>query len=609
MYDLYTGAPDDETAKVAYLIQLFSYARQNRVNFEVQWEEAAALCWPEYRNSFSFGHVRSPGVKYTQFQVDSKGSIASHRFMCIADALLTPYNMLWSKVCAPDPELMKEREARLYYDEITKIVWMERYQALANFQPQNQKNWHQLGVFGNMGMLVNDLDRRPGSAPPGLSYISTSVGEMYKLVNNQGRCDGYIRHFRWNARRAYQKWGENIPPVLGAALEKADSYTLFDFLEFCIPRTDYDPKKLFSKQGKPWASIYVSVLGYSILEEGGYYTFPWPNGGYMTAPEEEYDRGPAQMVLPELKTLNSEKEAFLKQGLLAGDPAYLMPDDGMFDFKAASGAFNYGAMTADGKKLVDVLPAGNIQVTKEMMDESGKAVDDAFLVSLFPMLFDNKGQQKSAREVIEVANQMGIFLAPTLGRNFSDYLATLKMREMDLLGRMGKFPKPPDVVREAGPVRWQAKFCGPLAMAMSGQSIAGYMRTVEMAKEVVNVTQDNSLMDVFDFDTAMPEIAQDQHVPERWMADPKQVAAKRKQRAASQAKKDYIASLPGLAAKAKAEAITAKAAAGQNIGGTLSGTPQGGMPAVPGAPPGQPGQPGAGPGQPGQPGQPAPGGV
>ena len=63
-YDLYYGSSDDEQSTVVYLMQLFQSARLQRVNFESQWEEAASLCLPEYRNSFSFGHQRAPGVKY-----------------------------------------------------------------------------------------------------------------------------------------------------------------------------------------------------------------------------------------------------------------------------------------------------------------------------------------------------------------------------------------------------------------------------------------------------------------------------------------------------------------------------------------------------------------
>ena len=61
--------------------------------------------------------------------------------------------------------------------------------------------------------------------------------------------------------------------------------------------------------------------------------------------------------------------------------------------------------------------------------------------------------------------------------------------------------------------------------------------------------------------------------------------------------------MPAQAAIMKAQAISDKAQAGQNIGGTLSGMPQGGMPQIPGNPPGIPGTPGVG-GQPGLPGRP-----
>jgi len=176
-YDLYTGAPDDEQAKIAYLLQLFQYARQQRVNFEVSWEESAAIVYPEYRNSWSFGHVRAPGVKYTQYQVDSTAAIANWRFMAIADAMVTPHNMLWSKVEFPDPYLMRQRDVRLYCEEVSRILWAERYRPSANFMTQQQTNWQCLGAFGNQGMLVDALDKRAGERP-GLRYMAQSPGEV-----------------------------------------------------------------------------------------------------------------------------------------------------------------------------------------------------------------------------------------------------------------------------------------------------------------------------------------------------------------------------------------------------------------------------------------------
>ena len=129
-----------------------------------------------------------------------------------------------------------------------------------------------------------------------------------------------------------------------------------------------------------------------------------------------------------------------------------------------------------------------------------------------------------------------------------------------------------------------------------GQSIQGFMETVEFAENVAAQTQDPSIMDVFDFDVAFPAMAEARFVPTDWMADPKKIAAKRKGRAQQAERDAQVKELPGKAAIMKAQAIGQKAAAGQNTGGTLSGVPTGQMPMLPGqtAPGGRAfGQPGA----------------
>lgn len=604
-YELYTGSYDDEQARVAYYMQLFQQVRSRRVNFEVLWEEAAALVWPEYRNSFSFGHVRPPGMKYDQFQVDSQGSIHSWRFMAIVDTMLTPWTMPWSLVRCSNKDLRKDRSVKLYYAEKNRILWEQRYRPEANFVGSSQVNYQGLGVFGNMGMFVDELDTRPAKVKPGIRYISCPPGSVYILANHQGRIDGFIRHFRWTARQAYQCWPEKVPAALMAALQK-NSQELFDFLHFCLPNTDYRPDELFTPRSKPWSSCYLSVTGYSILEEGGYRTFPLPYGRYSVAPEEENGRGPGQQALAELKTANAQKGMFLKQGHRAGDPAYLLPGDDTLDWKFHSGSLNYGGMNEDGRKLVDVVPTGEIQVTKEMMDKSDAIIASAFLSDLFPLLFrPQDGGQRSAREVIEMANERGMFLAPTLGRQFTEYLGPMVEREIDILESQKQFPEKPGVLKEAeGEYRDETQWTAPLARALNGTSVAGFMRTVEMAQGIVNQGGDPELLDAFDFDEAFPDIAEIQFVPPEWMAAPEKMAQKRKGRAQSAERDRQVKEMPGRAAMAKAEAIQSKAQAGQNIGGTLSGVPQGQMPMMPSAPMGSPGMPGVG-GRPGTPGRPA----
>jgi hypothetical protein len=270
---------------------------------------------------------------------------------------------------------------------------------------------------------------------------------------------------------------------------------------------------------------------------------------------ETYGRSPAMQVLPALKTLNAEKTTFLKVGHRAADPTLLTYDDGLVDPTMKPGAVNKGGMSADGKPLIGILPTGQIQVTKEMMDEERALINDAFLVSLFQILTETP--QMTATEVIERTNEKGILIAPTVGRQQSEYLGPMIHRELDLLARMRKLPPMPPIIREARG-DYGVVYTSPLARAQKAQDAAGFMRTMQTAIEVVNVTQDPSILDPLNMDVAIREIAAIQGVPERWMNDDRTIAQKRKSRAEAQARQEQIQALPAQAAMLKAQKTVAE---------------------------------------------------
>jgi hypothetical protein len=89
------------------------------------------------------------------------------------------------------------------------------------------------------------------------------------------------------------------------------------------------------------------------------------------------------------------------------------------------------------------------------------------------------------------------------------------------------------------------------------------MRTLEVVKELVNITQDQSLLDPFDFDTAIPAIADIQSVPFSWMSDDDSIAQKRQARAQAQERQQQVQEAPAKAAVMKAQAAMQKAGGGQ----------------------------------------------
>lgn len=559
---------------------LFNQLRTRRVNFEQQWEESAALAWPDYVGSFTYGREIPPGAKRAQFQLDNSASIGSHRFGAICDWLLTPSHMLWSRVQASNPDLMKDPAVKGYFADLTNILWTERYKAEANFIGQNQQNMQGLGVFGNMGMFTDELDNYLDPRESGLRYLATPVGEIYVIQDHQRRVVGFIRHFRLNAQQAKTKFPARVVPVIDAALAISSQH-LFDFLHIVRPRTDFDPFEPLSQRGKKYASTYISIQGYCVLEEGGYRTLPLAYGRYMQAPEEDYGRGPTQMILNTLKSSNTLWRSFMRTVTRRGDPTYLVHDTGLIDLKTHSGAIVAGAIGAKGERLVDILPTGEIDFTKDLMEKFEKICDDAYLTGLFKLITGDGKDDMGARQVVEYINERGILLAPTVGRQCTEYLGPLIDRELDILSWLRKLPKMPPVLREARG-EYKIVYTSPIARAMQSQESAGYVRTLEFASEAAKATGDPSLLDYFEFDASIPAMGDQNNAPPDWFSSPKAVAAKRKSRAQAAERDRQVKELPGKAAIMKAQAIQTKAQTGGNIGGTLSGVPEGGMPLMPG---------------------------
>jgi len=561
--------PSDREAEIVQsIMHEFSQMTTWRNMYAGQCEETAQLILPHYRNTFFYGSYNWPGQKRTEFQVDSTGMLALNRFAAICDSLLTPANSKWHALEASDAYVMKDRQTRLWFELAAGALFRLRNAPTANFRGQNYARWQMLGAFGNCAMFIDALDGRQHQGMRGFRYRALPFGETFFGENHQGQVDRIYRWFRMTAYQAAQRFGvERLPANLHKGITD-DSQWPYQFLHVVKPREDWDPERLDAR-ALPWVSYYVSIDGLCLMAEpGGYRRFPYAVSRYEQAPNEVYGRGPAQMVLPALKTLNAQKATFLKQAHRAADPVLLMADDGIMQMDLTPGAQNKGGVTADGKLLVATLPTGEIQVSKEAMQEERGLIQDAFLVTLFQILTETP--QMTATEVIERTNEKGILLAPTMGRQQSESLGPQIDRELDVAASLGLLPPMPPRLREARG-EYQVVYTSPLARAQKAQEAAGFMRTVESVKELVNITGDVSLLDPFDFDTAVPAIAAIQAVPESWMSDDQAVAKKRQARAQAQARQQQIQAMPAQAAMLKAQAVVAKnqpgIAPGQAFGG------------------------------------------
>lgn len=528
--------------KAQEIIRKYGDLSGARGNWESHWKEIAERMLPAHSRLFSAkGYSPTQGEKRTEQIFDSTAAIALGRFASIMDSLLTPRNQTYHSLQASEPRLNKDRRVRLYFEEANRLLFKYRYAPKANFASQNQQSFESLGAYGTGCLFTDDL---VGEA--GLRYKNVFLGEVFFTENHQGIIDGALRFFPMKARQAMQikDWKDSLPAKIKAAAKDSPEREFF-FIHCVETREDRDPEKL-DYTGMEFASYHVCVDEPVVLSEGGYSTFPYAISRYRQTAGEVYGRGPAMDVLPATKTLNEQKKTVLKQGHRAVDPVLLAHDDGIVDaFSLRPGAINAGGVSADGRALVQALPVGNIAIGKDLMDDERAVINDAFLVTLFQILIETPTM--TATEVMERTREKGILLAPTAGRQQSEYMGPLIERELDCLSRQGLLPPMPPALLEAKG-EYSIQHDSPLSRAQRAEEASGLMRSIEMALQVVNVTQNPEPLDHFNWDEIMPEVFSIQGMPERWKHDIKSVQRMRQARAQAQQQQTQIEAAPGAAA-------------------------------------------------------------
>jgi hypothetical protein len=543
-----------EEEKIAmYCLKLYQRLSGSRGNLDSHWQEIAERVWPSHSRLFGGRRNQfSEGDKRNEFIFDSTASIALNRFASILDSLLTPMNQTWHRLVPSDPNLLKDRETSLWFENLNRKLFKARYAPKTNFISQNQLIYKMLGAYGSGCMFIDELRVR---GDKGLRYRNIHLSEIYFKENHQGIVDTAVRYFPMSARQMKQRWGDRCPAKV---LEKCkdNPEAEFNVIHCVTPRMDYDPQRADHK-GMEFGSYYVSVEGKRLLEEDGYDTFPYAIARYEQVPGEVYGRSPAMDCLPAIKTLNEMKKTILNHGHRSVAPVLLTHDDGIVDtFSFRPGAMNSGGVNADGKPLVHALPVGNIMLGKELMDDERIPINDSNLVSLFQVLRENP--RMTATEVMERTKEIAILLAPTVGRQYPEYHAPLIERELDLLEKQRKIdPLPAALVEAKG--EYRIDFESPMARTQRAEEAAGFMRVLEMTMNAAAQLQNPALMDHFNFDTIIPDVSDIHGLPARWRNGAQVIADIRKGRSEEQEQQDTIAAAPAAAAMVKAGAAAKKA--------------------------------------------------
>ncbi len=532
-----------------------------RSPFEQDWRDAALRVMPRQHQSWQnqsspAGHEGFGQSTTRRLNYDATGRRMLPRFVAVLDRMLTPRGQRWHGLQTSDEVLNKSRRVREFYQDLTNLLFRERYKPAARFVSAISEAWSAIGVFGNTATRIEGRKLSPISRP-GLLYRTLPMRDIFWRLNSDGDRDAVIIRMHKNARQLEEDGYSPLPDVVRTELAKKtgpNERRFFEIFEICTVNYDqFEPDALDHRRFAWNARTLMPEAKMFIDRRTGFVSCPYVTASYFTEPGDIYATSPAISAASALGTASAIKRNILKTAEKVADPPLLTADDGLIVDTRPNGVTG-GGLDRQGNLLVRTLPmAGDLRPAETLLADERSDIEDTFLGRVFSILEETR--EMTAREVAERVSKEFTLVAPTMGRIQEQYLGPQIQREIDVLQEdpnlVLRMPKvPPELLEADG--EFDIIYTSPMARAERMEDVQGFMQIVEIALNLSAQTGDPSHVDQFNFDTAIPEMAEIANVPVSWMRTPEEIAAKREEQQQKAAIDQAVAAAPAAAGLAQA---------------------------------------------------------
>jgi len=515
--------------------RLFSSAE--RVNNEILWDELAEFTMNNQHKFFrqpasSFTDISTfastnAGTKKTRRLFDSTAIQAVHDLAAAFQGLLTNPATVWSRLRFKDDALNNNEEAVMWLEDVNRIIH-ESFNT-SNFNVEIGKAYQNFVSLANMIMLHEAKEDDNGNFD-GYRFTSMHMGQISWEENKDGLVDSVYIKFQMTARQAIEKWGDAVSHEIREAVEN-DPDKHFDFLQAVFPRDKKDIKLnavgLAPGKHRPFANVFIDMNSSRMLEEGGYYEFPFYIARWSLLPSERYGRGPGHIALPEIRSLNRLKRRALEAIDLQVRPHWFVNQRDVFgSLDMRPGAISVVRNHEGIREHVTQARNDVMQFSSQEMQENIKRM--YFLDKLQPLATLEKKERMSQFEVVKRLEEMQAVLGPVLARLNNELLQPLIVRSFKILLRSGTLPELPGILAEQG-VDVDIVFVNQLARAQQVQDITTIQQWINDLALLAQAKPE--VLDNIDADGVAKHTAKILGVPEEAVANDDVVAQIRQQRA------------------------------------------------------------------------------
>ena len=483
------------------------------------WRDVRKYVYPNYDFDRSEGGQRGTDI-YDTTAEQARQRLASGIYQWMA-----PPDKRWFELTADDDELAKKESVRTYFSAVTAKIM----QGLAN------SNWS-----ANLIMVLNELAcgldgiiyTEDGGAEAPFNFRCFPIEQVCYAENSKGTIDTVFREYEETARNLVNEFGEeNVgEEVRAKANDPKQMDTKFTVVHAVFPREERDPKKQ-DKPNKAYADYYILSKPKIVMREGGYDEFPFAICRFEKCVNESYGRGPGVNMLPDIKMLNRERQAYKLILEHMADPGWLIPDGSVVDtkkFDKSPGKLHIYRAGARGEKPEPVMLRNDIGHLREDIEAERKSIQEGFFWDIFDPLGELRNMTATEAEIREGGKLVPF--APIAGNLHSELFSRVIQRCYAILSRRMELPEMPMELTENP--NFKTVFVSKIALAIRKIEVLGWLQTEQSLTGLAAVKPD--LFDNFNIDEIARDIAESNGAPPKWFKSKNEVDQARAARAEAQ---------------------------------------------------------------------------
>lgn len=398
----------------------FAIAKTRRELWRSILQDMYDFCLPN-RETFNF---HTPGQRKSRHLFDSTGVESLQTFVSIITSSLTPDSSKWMKYEAGSD--IPEEDKKNINKELEKATdAFFKHMSHSDFPSQVNVSHQDMAISTGCLMVEqgNDIDE------PLLKFTAIPLSELYIEPTSLARIHTFWREYDVKAQEILIKFPEaDIPSKLKKIIEKSpmadvkivDGSQVFNF------------KTKTYHQVVMWENEILFTQSYGTSAPGIIYRWSKVAG-------ESYGRGPADMAMSDIRSLNKVKEYMLMGAALTLMPPMMGVSDTIFNPHTAS--LTPGSIIAvssvDKAPLKTIEMGGDLRLAQFEVEEMKNNIRKLFFAD---PLGDITDPVRSATENIIRQQEMLKKRGANLGRLKSEFIFPLVERVTHILSDAGKIP-------------------------------------------------------------------------------------------------------------------------------------------------------------------------